>query len=108
MKFDPIDLDICDVRIYRSSQYSSYEEANKFGGLYVLSLTKGYTDTSNSLINSCVTAECVQHNSARKDIRAVIHVNGKRLEECFLTDAQETIDKYLASIYRRPVERQVA
>jgi hypothetical protein len=92
------DLTDCGITIYRTSQYDSYEQATKLGGAYILTVTYGYTATIDSIYNCIITSECMEHDSSRKDLRAVIWVNGKRLEECFLADAEDSINSYLKSI----------
>ena len=92
------DLIDCNIEVYRSSQYESFKEARKNKAAYYLTGTHGYSSTVDSIYNCCVIAECNQHDSSRKDIRAIIYVNGKRLEECFLADAEDSINSYLKSI----------
>jgi hypothetical protein len=91
-------LEDCDIAIYRTSQYASYEDAAKLGGTYKLNTTFGYDSTESNIINNCMLADCMAHRSACDDIRAIIYANGKRLEECFLADALDVIDNYLTTL----------
>lgn len=91
-------LHTCEVKIYRSSQYSSFEKALEFGAVKVFEDTDGYTSTIDCLLNCKNTAELLDHGSSRYDIRTAIWINGERLDECFLADAEKTIIMYLKSI----------
>ena len=91
-------LHTCEVKIYRSSQYSSLEKALEFGAVKAFEDTDGYTSTIDCLLNCKKTAELLDHGSSRYDIRTAIWINGERLDECFLSGAEDTINLYLKSI----------
>jgi len=91
-------LNDCSVKIYRSSQYSSFEHALQFCAVRVFEDTNGYTSTIDCLLNCKKTADLLDHWSSRHDIRTVIWVNGERIGECFLAEAEDTINFYLKSI----------
>lgn len=91
-------LNDCSVKIYRSSQYSSFEHALESSAVRVFEDTDGYASTIDCLINCKKTADLLDHWSSRHDIRTVIWVNGERIGECFLAEAEDMINSCLKSI----------
>ena len=89
------ELYTCSVWMYRSSQYSSLEEAIEERAIRIFEETIGYTSIISCLINCKKTAELLDYGSSRKDIRANICINGKWVKECFLAEAEETINSLI-------------
>lgn len=83
---------------YRKSQYSSLEEARANSGHDYMDTTFGYTSTADCLINMERVAELIDHTSATKDIMIQLRINGEVQPECPLSNAVETVNRWLRSV----------
>lgn len=85
------EIERVDICMYRNSEYNSYEDAFKNGGIYHMTETYGYSSTLDSIHNCFIVAKMLNEN----DIRVRMVVDGVALRECFLSEAQNVMHEEL-------------
>jgi len=85
------EIERVDISMYRS-EYNSYEDAFKNGGIYHMTETYGYSSTMDSIHNCFIVAKMLNQTN---DIRVRMIVDGVSLSECFLSEAQNVMHKEL-------------
>lgn len=76
---------------YRNSQYSSYEDAYKNGGLYNWEETYGYSATMDSFVNAIGILSCFDKD-AIKEFRFIWTIDGVRHPETDYRGSQQLIE----------------
>jgi len=86
------EIERVDILMYRS-EYNSYEDAFKNGGIHHMTETYGYSSTMDSIHNCLTVAKMLNQTN---DIRIRMIVDGVSLSECFLSEAQNVMHKELS------------
>jgi hypothetical protein len=76
---------------YRNSQYSSYEEAYKNGGVYHWEETYGYSATTDAFINAVGMLSCLDKD-AIKEFRFIWTIDGVRHPETDYRGSQQLLE----------------
>ena len=81
--------------MYRQSQYATFQEAYAHGAFRYMDVCTGYTAACDALYSMEQIANLLEYNAAEDDICIILEVDGKKLPECFLSDAVREINRYL-------------
>jgi hypothetical protein len=84
--------EIYKASYYRTSQYSSYEEAEKNGGVYHWTETYGYTSTMDSFTNVQNVLDCCDLE-AKYDLRIVWNIDGVNYPECSFAESHDLLNR---------------
>jgi len=90
-----IGVSVVDWKIYRRSQYNSFDEARLHGAIINTYDIFGYSAVIDTLFAIESVAHFMDWQSPNNDLRIVLSVNREPLPECWLADAKLEIDRYL-------------
>ena len=90
-----VEVQVVDFTMYRSSQYTNFDEAYRNGGIVCKSDLHGYDEAVNFFHTVGAVANFMDHRSSDDDLRVRISVNRKQLPECFLGQATRQVHHYL-------------
>jgi hypothetical protein len=90
-----VGVSVVDWKIYRSSQYRSFDEARFHGAIVHRYDIFGYNEAIDTLFSIESVAHLMDWQSPSNDLRIVLSVNKEPLPECWLVDAKIEIDRYL-------------
>lgn len=77
---------------YRTSQYSSYEEAFKNGGVHYWEETYGYSSTLDSFTNVRNVMDCYDPE-LKKEFRFIWNIDGVNYPECSFAESYDLLDR---------------
>jgi hypothetical protein len=92
---ESIGLEEASFRIYRRSQYPSFEKAKSCGAVSYISGLYGYATTMDVLYGVENVARLVDFDSTSEDLRVLIRINDEQLPECWLEDGATEIHRHL-------------
>lgn len=87
--------EIYKASYYRNSQYSSYEEAFKNGGVYHFEETYGYTATMDSFTNVRNILDAYDPQ-AKNEFRFIWNIDGVKYPECSFSESFDLINRSYA------------
>lgn len=77
---------------YRTSQYSSFEEAHKNGGVHYWETTYGYTSTMDSFVNIRNILDSYDPE-AKNEFRFIWNIDGVLFPECSFMESYDLLDR---------------
>jgi hypothetical protein len=90
-----VGVGVVDWKIYRRSQYKSFDEARLHGAIVNSYDIYGYSAVIDTLFAIESVAHLMDWQTPNNDLRIILSVNKEPLPECWLADAKLEIDRYL-------------